>query len=164
VAVTDSWRRGSVGHLLPRSDGGQRGADRRHGLSGIAAAGNNFKSVDFFGNPDTEPEKALHLQRRLRSSRPEPHRHGRLLVLPLKDQIVSVPANIVASAVAGTGNGSQAVNCASPLRSLITFNNGNACRPGRHGRQRHRPYPGRHHQRPDDQDHGRRRRRQLPVR
>ena len=41
-----------------------------------------------------------------------------------------MPANIVATAVAGTGNGSQTVNCASPLRGLITFNNNNACTQG----------------------------------
>jgi iron complex outermembrane recepter protein len=33
----------------------------------------------------------------------------------------------VATAVAGVGNGTQFVNCASPLRNLITFNNNNAC-------------------------------------
>jgi len=97
------------------------------GLSGIAASGNNFKSVDFFGNPATAPEKAF------------TYSVGGILQLGnltatvdywyyrLKDQITTVPANIIASAVAGTGNGSQAVNCASPVRSLITFNNNNAC-------------------------------------
>jgi iron complex outermembrane recepter protein len=100
------------------------------GLSGIAAAGNNFKSVDFFGNPATDPEKAL------------TYSIGGILQVggltatvdywyyKLKDQITTVPANIIATAVAGTGNGSQAVNCASPLRGLITFNNNNACTQG----------------------------------
>lgn len=38
-----------------------------------------------------------------------------------------MPAQIVATAVGGVGNGTQVVNCASPLRGLITFNNNNAC-------------------------------------
>ena len=96
-------------------------------LAGIAASGNNFKSVDNFGNPATNPEKAF------------TYSVGAILQTGnltatldywsyrLKDQIVSVPAPIVATSVAGTGNGSQLVNCASPLRGLITFNNGNAC-------------------------------------
>ncbi len=99
-------------------------------LSGIAAAGNNFKSVDNFGNPNTNPEKAFTF------SVGAILQAGNLTATVdywsyrLKDQIVSVPANIVATAVAGVGNGSQTVNCASPLRSLITFNNGNACTQG----------------------------------
>jgi len=96
-------------------------------LAGLATAGNNFKSVDNFGNPDTGPEKAL------------TYSIGAILQAGpltatvdywsyrLKDQITQVPAPIIASAVGGVGNGSQAVNCAHPLRSLITFNNGNAC-------------------------------------
>ena len=42
-------------------------------------------------------------------------------------------ANVIATAVAGTGNGTQTLTtagCASPLRALITFNNGNTCTPG----------------------------------
>ena len=41
-----------------------------------------------------------------------------------------MPANVVATAVAGVGNGTQLVNCASPLRDLITCNNNNACAQG----------------------------------
>ena len=99
-------------------------------LSGIAAAGNNFKSVDNFGNPNTAPEKAFTY------SLGAIVQAGNLTATVdywsyrLKDQIVSVPANIVATAVAGVGNGSQAVNCAHPLRNLLTFNNGNACTQG----------------------------------
>ena len=44
-----------------------------------------------------------------------------------QDQIVTVPANVIAPAVAGVGNGFQTVNCGSPLRDLITFGNGNTC-------------------------------------
>lgn len=100
------------------------------GLSGIAAAGNNFKSVDFFGNPAVGPEKAF------------TYSLGAIVqtggftatvdywYYKMDDQITTVPANIIATAVAGTGNGSQAVNCASALRGLITFNNNNTCTQG----------------------------------
>lgn len=100
------------------------------GLSGIAAAGNNFKSVDFFGNPSVGPEKAF------------TYSLGAIVELgdltatvdywyyKLDDQITVVPANIIATSVAGTGNGSQAVNCAAGLRDLITFNNNNGCTQG----------------------------------
>lgn len=99
-------------------------------LAGITAAGNNFKSVDNFGNPDVGPEKAL------------TYSIGAILqagpltatvdywYYKLKDQITQVPANIIATAVAGVGNGSQAVNCGHSLRELITFNNNNACLQG----------------------------------
>ena len=97
------------------------------GLEGLAASGGNFKSVDNFGNPATGPEKAF------------TYSLGTILQMGnltatvdywyyrLKDQITTVPAALVASAVAGSGNGSQLVNCAQALRGLITFSNGNSC-------------------------------------
>ena len=122
--------RGSVGTSFRGPTAGNVAPTGSTGLSGITSAGNNFKSVDFFGNPATGPEKAL------------TYSVGAILQTDhltatvdywsykLDNQIVNVPANIVATAVAGTGNGSQAVNCASPLRGLITFNNNNACTQG----------------------------------
>lgn len=100
------------------------------GLSGIAAAGNNFKSVDFFGNPAVGPEKAFTY-----SVGAIVQAGGLTATVDywyyrVKDQITTVPANVIATAVAGTGNGAQTVNCAHPLRSLITFNNNNACTQG----------------------------------
>jgi outer membrane receptor protein involved in Fe transport len=100
------------------------------GLSGIAAAGNNFKSVDFFGNPATGPEDAFTY------SVGGIVQAGNLTATldywyyKVKDQITTVPANIIATSVAGVGNGSQTVNCAAALRSLITFNNNNTCTQG----------------------------------
>ena len=103
------------------------------GLSGIAAAGNSFKSVDFFGNPALGPESATtysvgFIVRAGDLTGTLDYWH-----YTLKDQITSVPANIIATAVAGIGNGTQTLTtagCASPLRALITFNNGNTCTPG----------------------------------
>jgi iron complex outermembrane recepter protein len=100
------------------------------GLQGLAAAGNNFKSIDFFGNPAVGPEKAL------------TYSIGAILQTggltatidywnyEMKDQITTVPAALTAIAVAGIGNGSQLVNCAHALRGLITFNNNNSCTQG----------------------------------
>ena len=100
------------------------------GLSGIAAAGNNFKSVDFFGNPAVGPEKAFTY-----SFGGIVQWEGLTATLDywyykVKDQITTVPANIIATSVAGTGNGSQLVNCSAGLRNLITFNNNNTCTQG----------------------------------
>lgn len=100
------------------------------GLSGIAASGNNFKSVDFFGNPATQAETATTY-----SIGAIVQTDALIATLDywsydLQDQIVVVPANVTATAVAGIGNGSQLVNCSSPVRNLITFNNGNTCTQG----------------------------------
>lgn len=100
------------------------------GLSAIAAAGNNFKSVDFFGNPNVKPESAVtysigfivqyhHLTATL------DYFHYKV-----ENQITTVPANVVATAVGGVGNGSQLVNCNSALRYLLTFDQGNSCTQG----------------------------------
>ncbi|HYG27578.1 MAG TPA: TonB-dependent receptor [Caulobacteraceae bacterium] len=100
------------------------------GLAGIAAAGNNSRSIDFFGNPNVGPETAT------------TYSVGFIVDVGglsatvdywnynLEGQITDVPANVVATAVAGIGNGSQAVNCSHPLRYLITFDNGNVCTQG----------------------------------
>ena len=97
----------------------------------INAAGGQFKAIDSFGSPSVGPEKAksynigaiLTPSRRLTIT--ADYWHYRL-----SDQILPVPANVIASAVAGNGNGSQFVNCASPLRPLITFDNNDACTQG----------------------------------
>lgn len=100
------------------------------GTLGIAAAGNNFKSVDSFGNPAVGPEKAFTY------SVGGIFRLGGLTATAdywsyrVKDQITTVPANIIATSVAGVGNGSQLVNCSAGLRHLITFSNNDTCTQG----------------------------------
>ena len=119
--------RGSVGSSF-RGPTAQNVAPKgATGLTGIAAAGNNSRSIDFFGNPSVGPEKAV------------TYSVGAILQVQnltatidywnyrLKGQITDVPANVVATAVAGIGNGSQLVNCGSALRYLITFDNSDAC-------------------------------------
>jgi iron complex outermembrane receptor protein len=97
------------------------------GLSAINASGGNFKSVDFFGNPNVKPETALTYSigaifeyKRLSATIDYWH-------YKLDNQITTVPANVVGTAVGGVGNGSQAVNCSSPLRYLVTFDNNDSC-------------------------------------
>lgn len=126
--ITDSFAlRGSVGSTFRGPTPNNRTTASVTGLSGIIAAGNNFKSVDFPGNPAIGPEKAFTYN----VGAIFEHSGLRLIVdywnFKIEDQITQVPANVVATAVAGVGNGFQLVNCASPLRSLITFNNNNAC-------------------------------------
>ena len=122
--------RGSVGSSFRGPTPGNVAPTGTTGLSGITAAGNNFKSVDFFGNPAVGPEKASTYS--LGAIVQTDHLTATLDYwnYKLDNQITSVPANIIATAVAGTGNGSQFVNCASGLRNLITFNNNNACTQG----------------------------------
>lgn len=119
--------RGSVGSSF-RGPTAQNVAPKgTTGLTGIAAAGNNSRSIDFFGNPNVGPEKAVTY-----SVGAIVQAHNLTATIDywnyrLKGQITDVPANVVATAVAGIGNGSQVVNCSSALRYLITFDNGDAC-------------------------------------
>jgi len=122
--------RGSVGTTFRGPAPANRAPGGNTGLTGIAAAGNAFKSVDFFGNPAVGPEKAF------------TYNVGAILEAgglraiidywsyKVEDQIVTVPANIIATAVAGIGSGTQAVDCSHPLRPLITFSNNNTCTQG----------------------------------
>lgn len=102
--LTDSFAlRGSVGTTFRGPTPTNRSSNQVTGLSGIIAAGNNFKSVDFPGNPAIGPEKAF------------TYNIGaifetggfRAIVdywsFKIEDQITSVPANVVATAVAGVG-------------------------------------------------------------
>ena len=119
--------RGSVGTTFRGPTPGNRSSNAVTGLSGIQAAGNGFKSVDYTGNPAVGPEKAFTY------NIGAIFQTGGLRVIAdywhfnLKDQITTVPAQIVATAVGGVGNGTQFVNCGSALRDLITFNNNNVC-------------------------------------
>lgn len=122
--------RGSVGTTFRGPTPANRSSNGVTGLSGIQAAGNNFKSVDFTGNPAVGPEKAftynvgaIFQANGLRIIADYWH-------FNIKDQITQVPAQIIATSVGGVGNGTQFVNCGSALRSLITFNNNNACTQG----------------------------------
>jgi len=119
--------RGSVGTSFRGPTSGNVAPTGTTSLAGIAAAGNNFRSVDNFGNPATQAETATTYSIGAIVQTDALTATLDYWSYDLKDQITQVPANVVATAVAGTGNGSQLVNCASPVRYLITFNNNNAC-------------------------------------
>ncbi len=92
----------------------------------IAQTG-GFRAVDNFGNPAVGPEKAKTFNIGVVANA------GRLRFIAdywnykLDDQIVAVPAaTIAAGLVPATG----LVDCASPLRGLVTFDNNNTCTQG----------------------------------
>nr|WP_243446067.1 TonB-dependent receptor [Polymorphobacter fuscus] len=119
--------RGSIGTTFRGPTPNDRRTGGVTGLSGIIAAGNNFKSVDFLGNPSVGPETAFTYNVGAIVATGGLRASVDFWNYDFKDQIVTVPANVIATAVAGTGNGTQTVNCGSPLRDLITFASGNAC-------------------------------------
>lgn len=119
--------RGSIGTTFRGPTPNDRRVGGVTGLSGIVAAGNNFKSVDFFGNPSIGPETAFTYNIGAIVQAGGLRATVDFWSYDFKDQIVQVPANIVATSVAGIGNGFQAVNCSSSLRGLVTFANGNVC-------------------------------------
>ncbi len=129
--VTDALAlRASVGTTFRGPTPADRASDGVTGLSGITAAGNNFKSVDFFGNPSIGPETATTYNIGAIFEV-----HGFRAIVDywnyaIEGQISSVPANVIATSVAGAGNGTQFVNCGATLRSLITFSNNNTCTQG----------------------------------
>ena len=120
--------RGSVGTTFRGPTPTDRAPGGATGLSGIQAAGNAFKSVDAFGNSAIGPEKALTFSVGALADFGDFRAMVDYWSIELEDQIVRVPANVVANRVGnGPGNGAQFVNCADPLRSLVTFSNNNAC-------------------------------------
>ena len=120
--------RGSVGTTFRGPTPTDRAPGGATGLSGIQAAGNAFKSVDAFGNSAIGPEQALTYSIGALFDFGDVRAMFDYWSIKLEDQIVRVPANVVANRVAnGPGNGAQLVNCADPLRYLVTFSNNNAC-------------------------------------
>ena len=98
------------------------------GLQPIAATAQQYRSIDFSGNPDLSPEKA------------DTFSVGVIVDLggfrgivdywsyEFEDQIVTVPFNPIANAVGnGPGNGFQLANCNHPLRDRVIFDQNNTC-------------------------------------
>ncbi|XOV83326.1 MAG: TonB-dependent receptor plug domain-containing protein [bacterium] len=101
------------------------------GLQPVPATANQYRSIDFSGNPALTPEKA------------DTYSLGFILKLggfraivdywnyQFEDQITSVPYAAVSNAVGnGPGNGGQLANCGHPLRDLIIFDQNNTCTQG----------------------------------
>ncbi|MET0809250.1 MAG: TonB-dependent receptor, partial [Pseudoxanthomonas sp.] len=115
--------RGSVGTTFRGPAPGNLARGGSTVVAFLAPTG-GFRAVDNFGNPDVGPEKAKTFNLGLVAS------SGKLRAIVdywnyrLEDQIAAVPAATIAGAVAGTG---ASVDCSSPLRALITFDNNNSC-------------------------------------
>ena len=95
-------------------------------LAGIQAAGNNFKSVDIFGNPNLAPESAFtynlgavfNFENGFKASID-------YWSYDFEDEITTTPAQGIANLVAnGPGDGTQLVDCTHPLANLVTFGGG----------------------------------------
>jgi iron complex outermembrane recepter protein len=101
---------------------------RATGLQPVPAAANQYRSIDFSGNPALSPEKA------------DTFSLGFILEIgglraivdywnyDFEDQITSVPYAAVSNAVGnGPGTGVQLANCDHPLRPLVVFDQNNTC-------------------------------------
>jgi iron complex outermembrane receptor protein len=96
------------------------------GLVSLPATGGGFRAVDTTANPGLAPEKA------------DTYNFGAIVEadglrimldywrFKLKDQITT-PGGVTLSNLVAPGGAAGAVNCASPLRSSIIFDNNNAC-------------------------------------
>lgn len=99
-------------------------------LAGIQAAGNNFKSVDSFGNPALKPETAFTYNIGAVVDAGGFRGSVDYWSYDFEDEITTTPVQAVANAVGnGPGDGTQLVDCSHPLAYLITFN-GNVCTQG----------------------------------
>ncbi|TKB45311.1 TonB-dependent receptor domain-containing protein [Thalassotalea mangrovi] len=122
--------RSSVGTTFRGPTPGNRASSGQTLLTGIAAVGNAYKAVDMYGNPDVGPEEAFTYNLGTVFNWGNFSASVDYWSYELEDQIVTVPANIIATSVAGVGDGSQLVNCDSSLRDLIVFANNDTCTPG----------------------------------
>jgi iron complex outermembrane recepter protein len=92
------------------------------GLVGIAAAGNNFKSVDTFGNPGLSPETAFTYNVGAIYDNAGLSVSVDYWSYDFEDELTLTPVQAVASAVAnGQTSGTLPVNCSHPLVDRITF-------------------------------------------
>ncbi|WP_336964546.1 TonB-dependent receptor domain-containing protein [Sphingobium aquiterrae] len=121
--------RGSVGTTFRGPSMAERAASGTQSSIGLAVAGGVFKAVENRGNPDIQPETAFTYSLGAIVETGGFHFSVDYWSYKLKDLIVRTPPDVIASAVAGAGTGTQFVNCASPLASLITFA-GNVCSQG----------------------------------
>ncbi|WP_022693039.1 TonB-dependent receptor domain-containing protein [Ponticaulis koreensis] len=94
-------------------------------LAGIQAAGNNFKSVDIYGNPALAPESAFTYNIGAVFNYEGFQASFDYWSYDFEDEITTTPAQGIANLVAnGPGNGTQLVDCTHPLAYLVTFQGG----------------------------------------
>lgn len=99
------------------------------GLVSLPATGGGFRAVDTISNAALQPETAdtLNFGVILEPS------DFRIMIdywsFALEDQIIT-PGGVIISNLVAPGGAATAVNCASPLRNLIVFENNNTCTQG----------------------------------
>ena len=96
-------------------------------LVSIAAAGNNFKPVDGAGNPDLRPETALTYNAGVILDYAGATFTVDYWVYELDDTFDSLPAQAIATSAASgavSSNGTNFIDCSSPLIEYITFQGG----------------------------------------
>lgn len=97
------------------------------GLLGLTAAGGNYKSVDYYGNPNIKPETALAWNIGAIVKTGGLTASVDLWTFDFKDQITLTPYNAIANSVITgtlTANGTRLADCSAPLVGLITFGGG----------------------------------------
>lgn len=97
-------------------------------LNPVTAAGGTSKGIDYYGNPNLKPETALNTNVGLLFARGPITASVDYWRFDFKDSIVAPPYDAIATSVVPTPNG--LANCSAPLRSLIIFDNGDACAQG----------------------------------
>jgi iron complex outermembrane receptor protein len=121
--------RGSVGSTF-RGPTPVNRALRATGLQPIPQVGFQYRAIDNFGEPALQPEKADTMS------------FGVIVDIggfrgivdywsyEFKDPITTLPYPAITASVLGAGTGTQLVNCGSPFRDLVTFDNNNTCTQG----------------------------------
>jgi iron complex outermembrane receptor protein len=121
--------RGSVGTTFKAPLATQVSNNFVTALAGIAAAANNFKSVDIYGNStDLGPERAFTYNIGAVVNTSGFSASVDYWSFDFKDRITRTPEQAIASSVVPGTNGAGLANCSSIFASLITFQGG--CRQG----------------------------------
>lgn len=122
--------RGSVGTTFRGPLPVQTAPTQATTLIGLAAVGNTNRAVDVIGNPNLKPEKAFNWSVGAILAAGPVTLTADYWNIRLRQKIISLPGTTTSNNVAGVGTGAQFVNCASALRSLIVFGNGDTCTQG----------------------------------
>ena len=122
--------RGSVGTTFRGPLANQVVNNQITTLAGIQAAGNNFKSVDIFGNPnDLGPETAFTYNVGAVINTSGFTFSADYWSFDVKDRVTTTPAqaiatSVVSGALVGTSTTNRLANCSSIFANLITFQGG----------------------------------------
>lgn len=101
------------------------------GLQPVPAAANQYRSIDFSGNPELQPESADTWSLGFIVQAGNFEGIVDYWNYKFEDQISTVPYTAVSNAVGnGPGTGAQLANCNHPLRNLVIFDQNDTCTQG----------------------------------